>query len=228
MACYNGSKYIGRQISSILEQLNDGDELIISDDNSSDDTLNIVKLFNDNRIKIITNTGKPGPVHNFENALRIATGDIIFLADQDDKWMPGKIDTHLFYHKQYDLVISDAVVVDENENVIYRSFFETRGCKPGLRNNLLKNSYVGCAMSFSSAILNKALPFPDYIHMHDWWIGLIAEVFGEPKFCNEQMMYYVRHSTNASPTLANSGYSIFKRAKHRLQLAYGLVMRKYI
>jgi len=223
MATYNGEKYIYKQVSSILNQLSATDELIISDDKSNDQTISILESFQDDRIKIFTNIKSKGPIGNFENALSKASGKIVFLADQDDIWLDNKIQTHKELHSKYDLVISDAKVVDESGQLIYDSFFEQRGSRSGLINNLIKNSYIGCCMSFNQKILNYALPFPTYIHMHDWWIGLIGELKGNTVFCNNKLMNYVRHQNNASPTLSKSGYSGLKRMKNRLQLLYGLI-----
>jgi len=222
MATYNGEKHLYKQIRSILEQLSENDELIVSDDGSTDNAISIIDSFADSRIKIFYNKNKKGPVGNFENALLKANGDIIFLADQDDTWLPGKIKTHILLHEKCDLVISDAKVVNESGDLIYESFFKERHSGPGLFNNLIKNSYIGCCMSFNRRILDYALPFPTYIHMHDWWIGLIGELKGRTYFCNEQLMNYVRHQNNASPTLGKSGYSGLKRLKNRVQLIYGL------
>ena len=91
MATYNGAKYIKEQLDSIIPQLREDDELIVSDDASKDDTLKIVESYNDPRIKIFHNENH-GVAHNFENAMREATGDLIYFADQDDVWLPGKLD----------------------------------------------------------------------------------------------------------------------------------------
>ncbi len=224
MATYNGEKYIARQVESILKQLSADDELVVSDDGSDDKIISILESFNDDRIKIFSNSGKKGPVGNFENALSKATGDIIFLADQDDIWLENKIAVHLSLHESFDLVISDAHVVNEFGEIIYESFFDERGSKAGLLSNLIKNSYIGCCMSFNRRILNYALPFPGYIHMHDWWIGLIGELKGRTVFFNKQLINYVRHQNNASPTLSTSGsgYSGLRRLKNRFKLLYGL------
>lgn len=224
MATYNGESHIRRQVKSILTQLSENDELIVSDDGSTDKTISELELFNDDRIRIFKNTNTKGPVGNFENALSKARGEYIFLADQDDEWLQQKVQTHLEAHLDYDLVISDAVVINEVGEVMYESFFKERGSKPGLVNNIVKNSYIGCCMSFNRKILNYSLPFPAYIHMHDWWIGLVAEQKGTTFFCGQQLMNYVRHENNASPTLGNSGYSGWKRMKNRLQLIYGLIL----
>ena len=85
MATYNGEKYLREQVGSILTQLGENDELVVSDDGSTDSTIDILKSYNDPRIKIFINTGRHGVNSNFENALRHADGDYIFLSDQDDK-----------------------------------------------------------------------------------------------------------------------------------------------
>ena len=84
IATYNGGKYISKQIDSILNQLSDSDEVIVSDDGSKDDTLDIITAFHDKRIEVFKNDGRHGVVPNFENALSKAKGDIIFFSDQDD------------------------------------------------------------------------------------------------------------------------------------------------
>ena len=201
LATYNGAKCIEAQLRSVISQLSELDEIVVSDDSSTDNTLGIIASFKDTRIKIFTNECDSGPVGNFENAISHASGDIIFLCDQDDIWNANKINRHLEMHVNHDLVISNAVVVDENHNVLFPSFFEARGSKQGLFTNLLRNSYIGCCMSFNRSVLEASLPFPRGIHMHDWWIGLVAEVKGKICFLKEPLMFYIRHDSNASDTL---------------------------
>ena len=105
IATYNGEKYIRQQLNSVLIQLGENDEVIISDDSSSDATVEIVRSFNDSRIKLLVDNKFSSPVRNFENALKYATGDYIFLCDQDDIWLPDKVKSMLPYlKKQCDLV----------------------------------------------------------------------------------------------------------------------------
>ena len=84
IATFNGGKYIREQIMSVLPQLNEKDEIIISDDGSTDDTIYILESLHDQRIKIYVNEREHGFIWNFENALMKSSGDIIFLCDQDD------------------------------------------------------------------------------------------------------------------------------------------------
>ena len=95
MASYNGEKYIKEQIDSILKQLSDEDELVISDDGSTDNTLSVIQSIHDKRIKLIHNQGEHGYSRNFENALKNSKGDYIFLSDQDDVWKDNKVETIL-------------------------------------------------------------------------------------------------------------------------------------
>jgi glycosyltransferase involved in cell wall biosynthesis len=91
MATHNGARFIRRQLETILTQLAPGDEVVISDDSSTDGTLEIIDSFDDPRIRLFTGNTFFGPIFNFENALRKAMGEIIVLADQDDIWLDGKV-----------------------------------------------------------------------------------------------------------------------------------------
>ncbi|GGE55676.1 glycosyltransferase involved in cell wall biosynthesis [Pedobacter psychrotolerans] len=225
LATYNGSHFIKRQLESVLPQLSSEDEIIISDDSSVDDTIDIIKTFNDNRIKIFTGNNFRNPALNFGFAMEQAKGDIVFLCDQDDIWFDTKIKDHLEVHEKYDLVISDAIVVDPELQIIYPSFFSARNSKSGILHNLLKNRYIGCCMSFNRKTLGHALPFPDGLHMHDWWIGLVAELKGEVYFLNKPLMYYIRHSNNASGTLTVT-LPLKDQIKNRMHLIYNLIKLK--
>ena len=122
IATYNGEKYIKEQLTSILSQINIDDEVIISDDGSTDQTTEIIKSLNDSRIKLIK-----GDFHNFtfnfENAIKQAKGEYIFLADQDDVWLPNKYHECLHELKKYDLICHNSKITDKNLNIINNSFF---------------------------------------------------------------------------------------------------------
>lgn len=196
MAVYNGEKYIKEQICSILAQLSKDDELVISYDDSCDNTLNIINGLrgNDSRIRLINGPNK-GLIKNFENAIVNCSNEYIFLSDQDDVWCENKVSEvmSIFEKSDVDLVLHDAKVVDENLNVLFPSFFERRNSKKGLFNNVIKNSYIGCCMAFKASLKNKILPFPEKIPMHDQWIGLIAGKYGKVEFLNKTLLLYRRH-----------------------------------
>lgn len=227
IATYNGEKYIKEQLKSVLLQLSVNDEVVVSDDGSNDNTVELIQSFSDSRIKLLLKNRFSSPVRNFENALKHAKGDYIFLCDQDDIWFPGKVKTMLSYLKQYDLVVSDCKVVDADLNVISESFFSGRLSGKGFWKNLIKNTYLGCCMAFRNEVLHYVLPFPDKIAMHDIWIGLSVEMHGLSTFLPNQLMLYRRHGANASFGGDKSKYSLAYKIKYRFYMIVYLLKRKY-
>ncbi|WP_432222941.1 glycosyltransferase family 2 protein [Flavobacterium sp. TMP13] len=221
MATYNGEKFIKEQLKSILQQLGDKDEVIVSDDGSSDKTLEIIKSFNDDRVIIFKNAFK-NLVLNFEFALMQAKGDYIFLSDQDDVWLPNKIKVCTENLRSFSLVVSNCKVVDQDLQIINNSFFELNNSKKGLLSNVFKNSYLGCCLAFRNEVLQTALPFPKSIPMHDIWLGFVAELYFKSKFIEEPLLLYRRHGKNESPTAENSPYSLFQKFKFRFDIIKNL------
>jgi glycosyltransferase involved in cell wall biosynthesis len=231
MATYNGEKFIEDQLKSILSQLSINDELIISDDNSSDNTRKIIESFNDKRVLFILNQGKKGYTSNFENALNFASGDIIFLSDQDDVWLPQKVEKVLEELTIYDLVVTNSKVTDENLNIQNSSFFSFYNSGPGIVKNILCNTYYGSCMAFSKKILKKALPFPknDYVGF-DIWIGLVAESIGKVKFINEPLLLYRRSDssiTSLGSIVSRSKKTISYKIMKRLNLIKEILKFKF-
>src|SRR5690606_37158197 len=111
MATRNGASFLKEQIESILPQLNRDDEIVISDDCSGDDTLTVIRTFQDSRIRLLESRSEEGITRNFEASLKASRGDFIFLADQDDVWLPGKVTRMKQALKNYDLVMSDCRLV---------------------------------------------------------------------------------------------------------------------
>lgn len=197
MATYNGEKYIKEQIDSILINLKEDDELVISDDGSTDKTIEIINSYRDDRIKVLEGP-KKGIKQNFENAIKNTNGEIIFISDQDDVWMPNKVEKTLSIYEKEEvtLVIHDCEIVDKDLNCIDKSFFEFRKSGKGKIKNIWKNTYIGCCMSFKKEIKEKILPIPNDIYMHDQWIGLTNEKYGKSYFLNEKLIKYRRHGEN--------------------------------
>ena len=131
MATYNGETYIKEQIESIINQLSSSDELIISDDKSTDNTLKIINEFKDPRIKIYIHEKDHGFVKNFENALEKAKGDFIFLSDQDDIWLPNKVAATLKELEYYDFVVSDCITINKYGEIISHSRIKDFKIKTG-------------------------------------------------------------------------------------------------
>jgi glycosyltransferase involved in cell wall biosynthesis len=229
IATYNGENFILEQIMSIINQINSNDEIIISDDNSTDNTLDIVKALNDNRIKIHINTGKKGYSSNFENALRHASGDYIFLSDQDDIWKNNKVKVCIEYLKKYDFIVSDANIINQENKILHDSFFAIRKPYKTLFGNLLKFGYLGCCFAYKRDVLKKSLPFPANYKLatHDNWIFLIAIVFFRIKILDEQLISYRRHDFNFSTGGFINKTTFGFKIKYRLYLIFYLLKRGF-
>ncbi len=221
MATYNGEKYLKEQIDSILCQLNSNDELIISDDGSTDGTIEIIEGYNDGRIKLYKNSFH-NFVANFEFALKQVQGDYVFLCDQDDIWLENKIATMSGYLDEYDLVMSDCRLIAEDKSVLFDSYFQLRKSHKGLMRNLIINSYMGCCMAFRRQLLSYVLPFPHQICSHDMWIGLVAELKGNIFLLPQQLILHRRHGRNASATGEKSRYSLWHQLVYRCQMIWCL------
>lgn len=223
LAAYNGEKYIKEQMESILPQLTAEDEIIISDDGSTDKTLEVISSFCAVQIHIYKNPQK-GVISNFENAISHATGDIIILCDQDDVWCAGKVSILKKYFTDTDakLIVSDAYVTDESLNIKEQSFFKLMNSGPGITKNFIKNTFIGCCMAFRREMKDVILPFPDKIPMHDSWIGLLSELNGKVLFIPEKLIYYRRHEANASVLKRDS---FVKSIMWRKNLAIELIKR---
>lgn len=199
MATYNGEKYIDEQLNSILINMSADDELVISDDGSNDATVEIIKSYKDNRIKLFKGS-KTGIKQNFANAIRHSSGKYIFLSDQDDVWVKNKIEKvlNVFITSKCTCILHNAEIVDENLVPWNETFFEFRKSQSGYFRNILKNSYIGCCMAFDSVLNDIILPIPDTIAMHDQWIGLISEKIGKNILINDCLIKYRRHNKNFS------------------------------
>jgi len=217
MATYNGEKYIEEQVKSILPQLGENDELIVSDDGSTDNTIKILESFCDKRIKIFHHDKKNVKVpfllsskaannfylvaRNFENALEKVHGDYIFLSDQDDIWLPNKIEKVLPYLSDDILVISDAWIVDSKLEKTGK-LSEYRVYKKGFLKNIhIKGGTAhGCVCAFTKKIKDFILPVPKNVLTHDFWIGLLSELKFNSMYIPEQLILYRRHSSTISHT----------------------------
>ncbi len=229
IATHNAEKYIVEQLDSILSQLSEKDEVVISDDGSTDATISLIQSLHDNRIRILQyvqrlDYGKKYlssyyyATANFYNALRNAQGDIIFISDQDDRWREDKVSISLSYLREYDIVCSNFSVIDQDGKLVQDVFWE-EGYFDDL--NLLQIlkylPFRGCCLAFKRNVLENAMPFPDTLFLHDCWIGLNA-VFSHYryKFIDEPLLLYRRHGNNVSSL--ESPNSIFFKISYRFKL----------
>lgn len=233
MASFNGEAFIREQIASILPQLLENDEIVISDDSSTDDTLEAIKSFDDKRIRFLPGNTFHDPVRNFENAITRSKGDVIVLSDQDDVWLENKLDVIRQHFarpgRSIRTLVSDGYIIDENgvtrEGSLFSSMragrFRNSKSGKGVIRNIYDNTYMGCCMAFSRELLTVALPFPKGIPMHDSWLGLLSEIYGSVEFLPVKTMNYRLHQNNKSLQRTDIG----QKLRRRVSLIYHLSKR---
>lgn len=206
MAAYNGGSFVDAQLQSILSQLKPTDEVVIVDDGSSDDTATRLTSTGDPRIRVLRHEKNMGVVATFEDTLRTATGSILFLCDDDDLWAPTKARRFLEVFRSrpdVEIVTSRVRMIDERDRLLPDSRINREGrFLPGFWRNLLKNHYQGSAMAIRASLLGRVLPFPTRrSFLHDAWIGTRNDLLGgKAAFIDEDLLFYRRHSNNASRT----------------------------
>ena len=217
LATYNGERYLREQIDSILPQLSSADELVVSDDGSVDSTPEILRSYGEH-LRIVGQSRVGGVVPNFERALRAAGGDWIVLADQDDVWLPQRLERLREQLTKADLVLSNAEVVDASLNRSGQTLFDQLNPTISYWRNLQKNAFVGCCMAFRRSLLDRALPFPADTPWHDWLIALLGCAEGRVKLIDEPLLLYRRHVANVSATGGRSANSTFTKLGLRLRV----------
>jgi len=221
MCTYNGSKYIKEQLISILDQTQKIEEIVICDDNSSDNTVEIAKEVLENtdiKVKIIRNEVQKGVTKNFENALMNCTGDIIFLSDQDDVWSKNKVEIickEMQNKENGMLFFTDAYLVDANLNKLDKSLWEKVGiegsCSFGVLDFLGKRFVTGATVAIRKDILKYALPIPE-CWIHDAWLAVNAALYGKVYAIKEKTIFYRQHSSNV---IGVRNKSFFETIKYR-------------
>lgn len=228
MAVYNGEKYLVEQIDSIITQLKESDEVIISYNPSNDKSLDILLEYEKRYKNIqVIYCDKKGVFSNFENAIIHCTGDIIFLADQDDVWNEDKIEIVLNAFAEYGVnaVAHKSVPVDENLKCLdqYRSRRKQQYVSPF--KILIQNYVQGCCLAFDANYKKLILPFPEKIPMHDSWIALIMSSFGKMIFLDAELQIYRQHDGNVT---SRKHQGVLKMIVDRFNLTHEFLKRAWI
>lgn len=226
LATYNGEKYLKQQIDSILNQTYQNIKIYIGDDDSNDSTIDIIKAYKSlypDKIKYYQNATNMGFVKNFEKLLQIAKEDYIAFSDQDDIWLPCKLEEQINKIKEIEkksnlpiMCHSDLTMMDENQNVICKSFFFFKKYKlkpeKDLGHILGPCGVMGNTMMINRALKDIILPFPEGIDFHDYYIAAICELFGERVTFYKSLVLYRIHQDNTS----NSKRNIFFKKNNLL------------
>lgn len=225
LASYNGEKYIKEQLESILDSNLFGDfinKIIISDDNSTNRTNEIVHSLACEKIIFVKNSNSKGVIGNFENALSYSDSNYVILCDQDDVWLPSKIECLLDGIKNIEgeekepaLFFSDLKVVDKNLNILSDSFWNYQKINPENCRNLIdlifRSVSPGCAMILNRRLIDMSLPFPSSCIMHDWWFILVAKAKGKVGFTRKATILYRQHDNNVLGAQDRSYITILMR-----------------
>jgi len=212
LATYNGEKFLSQQLDSLLNQTYQNIEIIICDDNSTDNTINVIENYIKKYSNIILYKNKKqlGFVKNFEKVIKLCKSEYIALCDQDDIWIKNKLEVQIqemkllekMYKNRPLLVHSDLKMINENEKIIHSSYFKFRNYrlknKKDLAYILGACSVMGNTILFNQLLKNKILPFIEDIEVHDYWIALVNELYGKRKTIYEALVLYRIHHKNSS------------------------------
>ncbi len=246
MASYNGEKYISEQIESILNQSYTDWKLYINDDCSTDKTAEIAKKYAEKypqKIFFTTNSKNSGNAgENFFNMISKSNADIIMTCDQDDIWLKYKVQITvdaLKNEKEPALVHTDLTVVDENAHILEQSMVKAQHIDTERKTTnrlIVQNIVTGCTMAINRQLADL-IKIPKGQPVHDWYIGVIASIFGKIIFLNSPAILYRQHSKNAcgAVDMQNSEYIAErfkdkKKGRYMLQLGYdmaGEIIRLY-
>lgn len=209
MATYNGENYLSEQIESLLDQTYENWILLIRDDGSKDSTVDIIKIYEKKypmKIKLLIDGKKGlGAKNNFLELLKNSKENYIMFCDQDDVWLPNKIEITLEKmlkeEKGATLVHTDLKVVNKNLKIINDSFWKFQNLNPKRKQYnylIVQNNITGCTMMLNKELVNLLkinFPFQNGI-MHDWIIGIIASLKGKIEYLNEPTILYRQHGKN--------------------------------
>lgn len=213
LAAYNGERFLGAQVQSILDQTYPHWRLIIRDDSSTDQTPNIIqsytKKYPDKIVKINDAIPNLGACKNFAKLLEQSFADYTMFCDQDDVWLPMKIAATLKKMKTIEeiygqdmplLVYTDMKIVDDRLSVISGSFWRNQAFNPeigrSLSRFLVSNVATGCTMMINKKLRKLSVPLPQEALMHDWWMGLVSAALGKNAYLSDPTVLYRQHDLN--------------------------------
>ena len=241
LCTYNGEEFLEEHLNSLQAQTRLPDELVICDDGSTDNTLSIIQSFQDQAnfpVHIHHNPTQLGSTKNFEHAILLCKGDIIFTCDQDDIWHPNKLETIATVFEQspdIGLVFSDAQLVDETGNPIGRTQWETIQFTPPKQQRinlgnayqalLVRNYITGATLAFRREFVPSFVPIsPAWVH--DAWIAIIISLQAGLQAIPESLIDYRQHSSNQIGTTTSqreqraSAMQMYRRGYEKQASAY--------
>ena len=228
LATYEGERFIKEQLDSLFNQTHKNFHIYVRDDLSKDKTVSIVEDFIEKypqKITLLKSSARLGVKANFSSLMNVSNAPYVMFCDQDDVWLPNKIEKTLdrmieleVVHKQKPLLVhTDLAVVDENLKIKNRSFWNYIHVKPSNGHSfnrlLSQNVVTGCTVMVNRLLVEIARPIPNECFMHDWWLALVASAFGRVAIINESLMLYRQHGKN---TLGAKKFGHLGRIKEQI------------
>jgi glycosyltransferase involved in cell wall biosynthesis len=242
LATYNGEKYLDEQIQSLINQNFQEWRLLIHDDNSNDKTTKIIRSYAERypeRIQFLDDTKSFGSASaNFAYLLSRSKADYIMFCDQDDVWLPNKVEKSFSKMKKLEdlytskplMVFSDLQVVDEEMNVLENSMWKSERLNPELVNDvysiLALNVVTGCTMMINNKAKQLVSPMPNHDILHDHWIAVNISKYGHSSYINEPLIKYRQHSSNVMGA-RSSGFLYFYKKTTKLLDDWNVFRAKY-
>ena len=233
VATYNGATYLRAQLESIVQQTYKPSQIIIVDDASVDDTLQVANNFaaHHPEVMVVQNETRLGYIKNFEKGMLLANASYVALSDQDDIWVPHKIEVLMHAIGDQMLAYSDSELIDANGDLLHKKM-------SSIKNQLAYHTPImyaigawapGHAMLFKKELVDKAAPFPTLV-THDFWLGFVATCYSKVVYVNEPLVHYRQHTQNAigADTTKNKTASLTmaqkkQKARARMKLLFNKV-----
>ena len=230
VATYNGATYLPAQLESIVQQTYKPSQIIIIDDASSDDTLLVANNFaaHHTEVMVVQNETRLGYIKNFEKGMLLSNANYMALSDQDDIWMPNKLEVLIHAIGDQMLAYSDSELIEADGQLLNQKM-------SSIKNQLAYHTPImytvgawapGHAMLFKKELLDKAAPFPTLV-THDFWLGFVATCYSTVVYVNEPLVHYRQHTQNAigADTTKNKSASLTlaqkkQNARARMELLY--------
>ena len=224
VATFNGATYLLAQLESIIQQTYKPAQIIIVDDASSDDTVGIAQAFAavHPEVMVVQNETRLGYIKNFEKGMLLANANYVALSDQDDIWVPHKLEKLLAAIGDQMLAYSDSELIDANGKLLHQKMSSIKN-QPAYHTPVMYAIGAwapGHAMLFKKELIDKAVPFPILV-THDFWLGFVATCYSTMVYVNEPLVHYRQHTQNAigADTTKNKTVSLTQAQKKHQALA---------
>lgn len=212
MATCNGEKYLKKQLDSIYAQTYKNIEIVVTDDYSTDSTVDILKEYKEKYgLQYVVNDQNLGFVKNFEKAISLCSGEYIALSDQDDIWEANKIEVLMNKIGTFDLIHSASSLIDDNSNLISPLWIKEDNFKYSFEKLVFSNTITGCTILFKRELLNDFSPIPSGEKYHDWWLALLASRNNSIIYEPTPLVQYRQHTAQDTGATVDTFYTKMKR-----------------